>query len=438
MIPEQVKQYIADKQLLEPGEKVVVGLSGGADSVALLNILVSLGYKCIAAHCNFHLRGAESDRDAAFVKQICEEGDIELFSVDFDTEDYARAKSISIEMAARDLRYQWFEDLCFRLGVDHVAIAHHRDDSVETVLLNLTRGTGIRGLTGIPPKNGRIVRPLLNITRYDILNYLRKNDLTFVEDSTNNEDIYTRNKLRLNVIPFLESINPSVKEAISRTSDHLLQVANIYNEYINSAKAEIVRHNKIDINRLLTYTEPEAILYEILSAYGFNSATVRQAFDSVSGISGKRFYSDEYMLIKDRDYFIIDRINEDREDDIYYIDDSVMSLSIPVSMKMEVLENDLSFTIEKEKNILYLDRDKLKYPLILRRWKQGDWFIPFGMTGKKKLSDYFSDNKFSLPDKENAWVLCSGSDIIWLVGHRSDNRYRIINSTKNILKITVK
>ena len=438
MIPEQVKQYIADKQLLEPGEKVVVGLSGGADSVALLNILVSLGYKCIAAHCNFHLRGAESDRDAAFVKQICEEGDIELFSVDFDTEDYARAKSISIEMAARDLRYQWFEDLCFRLGVDHVAIAHHRDDSVETVLLNLTRGTGIRGLTGIPPKNGRIVRPLLNITRYDILNYLRKNDLTFVEDSTNNEDIYTRNKLRLNVIPFLESINPSVKEAISRTSDHLLQVANIYNEYINSAKAEIVRHNKIDINSLLTYTEPEAILYEILSAYGFNSATVRQAFDSVSGISGKRFYSDEYMLIKDRDYFIIDRINEDREDDIYYIDDSVMSLSIPVSMKMEVLENDLSFTIEKEKNILYLDRDKLKYPLILRRWKQGDWFIPFGMTGKKKLSDYFSDNKFSLPDKENAWVLCSGSDIIWLVGHRSDNRYRIINSTKNILKITVK
>jgi len=437
MILEQIKLYIADKRLLVDGEKVIVGLSGGADSVALLDILLCLGYDCVAAHCNFHLRGAESNRDAAFVDKFCKEQNIDLYSVDFDTEDYAKSNGVSIEMAARELRYKWFEELCGKLNINHIAIAHHRDDSVETVLLNLTRGTGIRGLTGIPPQNGKIVRPLLNITRYDILNYLRERNLSFVEDSTNNEDIYTRNKLRLNVFPFLESINPSVKEAISRTSEHLSQVANIYSDYIQSAKLCVLKDNEINICELLKLREPEAILYEILSPYGFNSATVKQAFDSINGISGKQFYSDNYILVKDRDIFIIDEIIKNKEEDIYYINNSDKSLIYPLNLKIETFNNDLSFKIEKSNNILYLDKSKLKYPLMLRHWQQGDWFIPFGMTGKKKLSDYFSDNKFSILDKKSAWVLCSGDDIVWLVGHRSDNRYRINEQTKEILRIII-
>lgn len=435
MILERVKQYIEDKQLLSGGERVIVGLSGGADSVALLDMLICLGYKCVAAHCNFHLRGAESDRDASFVEKLCEEQGVDLYKVEFDTSEYAKNNAISIEMAARELRYKWFEELCTSLDISHIAVAHHRDDSIETVLLNLTRGTGIRGLTGIPPKNGRIVRPMLSISRYDILDYLNNRNLKFVEDSTNSEDIYTRNKIRLNVIPFLESINPSVREAINRTSEHLSQVANIYNAYIEHAKMQIMDGNRIKIEELLKLIEPEAILFEILSDYGFNSAVIKQVFESVDGIPGKKFYADEYMLVKDRESFIIDKISENNEDEVFYINENNRSLTNPVKFKIELLANNPEFIIEKKNNILYLDKGKLKYPLILRRWQQGDWFIPFGMTGRKKLSDYFSDNKFSLLDKENVWVLCSGGDIVWLVGHRSDNRYRITEKTTEILKI---
>jgi tRNA(Ile)-lysidine synthase len=436
MILERVKQYINDKQLLTDGERVIVGLSGGADSVALLDMLISLEYKCVAAHCNFHLRGAESDRDAAFVEKLCKDRGIELQLVEFDTTKFAKENSVSIEMAARELRYKWFEELCISLDIEHIAIAHHRDDSVETVLLNLTRGTGIRGLTGISAHNGKIIRPMLGISRYEILHYLHDKNLSYVIDSTNNEDIYTRNKLRLNVIPFLESINPSVKEAINRTSEHLSQVANIYGHYIEQAKKQIIDGNHIKIDDLLKQVEPEAVLYEILSPYGFNSAVVKQIFESVNSISGKRFYSDKYVLVKDRNCFIVDKINENKESEIYFLNESEASLKYPITLEMETIENSSSFSIERDNNILYLDKSKLKYPLVLRHWQQGDWFIPFGMSGRKKLSDYFSDNKFSIFDKENVWVLCSGEDIVWLVGYRSDNRYRITEKTNEILKIS--
>lgn len=435
MILEQVKRYIADKRLLNEGDRIIVGLSGGADSVALLDILISLGYKCVAAHCNFHLRGAESDRDAAFVKHFCDDRKIDLEVTDFDTSEYAKDNNLSIEMAARELRYKWFEEVSMSLGIDNIAIAHHRDDSVETVLLNLTRGTGIRGLTGIPARNGKIVRPMLGVSRYDILDYLRERELTFVVDSTNNEDIYTRNKLRLNVLPFLESINPSVKEAINRTSEHLSQVANIYMDYVEHAKKNIVDGKCIRIDELLKCVEPEAILFELLSPYGFNSSVIKQAFEAIGSISGKRFYADKYMLVKDRNCFIVDVIQDNKDDDVFYIDEENTSVPYPISLSIEAIEYSSDFVIERDRNILYLDKHKLKYPLVLRRWKQGDWFIPFGMKGRKKLSDYFSDNKFSILDKENTWVLCSGNDIVWLVGHRSDNRYRITDKTKMIAKI---
>lgn len=432
----QVEQYIDEHQLLEDGSKVIVGVSGGADSVALLDILHSLKYKCVVAHCNFHLRGEESNRDAFFVEELCQKYNLKYERVDFDTEAYAEIHSISIEMAARELRYNWFEQIRTIHLADKIAVAHHRDDSVETILLNLIRGTGIRGLTGIAAQNNNIIRPLLCLSRKDILEYLKDRGLKYVDDSTNNEDLYTRNKIRLNIIPLLETINPSVKDSIIRTGEHLSQVENIYNFYIQQVKADVLSDDSINIRTLIKYLEPEAILYELLAPYNFNTATVRQVFESIISQSGKIFYSDTHKLIKDREFFIIKK-REKLSVDSFLIREEDRLMSYPLQLSIETIQIDNGFVIEKNKNILYLDKDKIKFPLTLRRWHQGDWFIPFGMKGKKKVSDYFTDQKFTLFEKEEAWLLCSENDIVWIVGERSDDRFKIDKSTTQILKIQI-
>lgn len=436
MILAQIQQFITANKLFDSNSRIIIGLSGGADSVALLDILISLEYNCIAAHCNFHLRGEESNRDETFVKNLCQSYNLPLHTIDFDTEQYASDKSISIEMAARELRYQWFEKLRLEEKADYIAIAHHQDDSVETVLLNLIRGTGIKGLTGIKPKNEYIVRPLLTITRNDIIKYLSDRQLNFVEDCTNQEDIYTRNKIRLSIIPLLESINPSVKESIRKTAENLQQVESIYNNYISDKQDIVLSDNRIDIPKLLACIEPKAILFEILSKYGFNSANINQIFNSLEGISGKQFFSEDYQIVKDRDFLIISKINNSLEE-VFTIDKSDRLLSHPISLQIDVVNKDANFKVERNPNIVYADYDKVSFPLKLRHWKQGDWFIPFGMKGRKKVSDYFSDNKFSLIDKKHCWLLCSQDDIIWIIGHRSDDRYKITNNTEKVLKISI-
>lgn len=437
MILNKVAAYITDKQLLAEREKVIIGLSGGADSIALVDILSRLGYKCVAAHCNFHLRGDESDRDAAFVDFFCRSRNINLHTVDFDTVTYAKAHKLSIEMAARELRYNWFDKICSELDINALAVAHHQDDSVETVLLNLIRGTGIRGLTGIMPRNGKVIRPLLCLSRKEILDYIDEKGLTYVTDSTNNETDYIRNKIRLDIIPLLEAINPSAKDAIARTSEYLSQVERIYSEYLFDCKTCVMDGNKIKIDELLHVSEPQAVLYELLTPFGFNSSSTEQIFNSLNGLSGKRFYSDTHQLIKDRDNFIISHIKDEDEEDTYDINEDDQYIDTPLKLRIETIENTPDINIEKNKSVVYLNKDKLQYPLTLRRWKQGDWFVPFGMKGRKKLSDYFSDNKFSLLDKENVWILVSGNDIIWIVGHRSDERFKIVPSAKSILKISI-
>lgn len=431
----KVEQYIVANRLLAGGEKVIVGVSGGADSVALLDILHSFGIECVVAHCNFHLRGEESNRDAFFVEELCQKYNLKFERIDFDTEAHAEINSISIEMAARELRYSWFEQLRVIHLADRIAVAHHRDDSVETVLLNLVRGTGIRGLTGISPMNGYIIRPLLCVGRDEILAYLKERKMAYVEDRTNNEDLYTRNKIRLNIIPLLESINPSAKEAVIRTAGHLSQVYNIYQLYIEQVKKEIFKDDKIDINLLIRYAEPEAILFEILSPYGFNSATVRQIFESLIAQSGKIFYSETHELLKDRGFYIL-KEKERLTLDSFTIREDAENISHPVHLIIEKIPVDGNFIIEKNPDILYVDSAKINYPLTIRKWRQGDWFIPFGMKGKKKISDYFSDSKFTLFEKEEAWLLCSGDDIIWIVGERSDDRVKITTDTTQVLKIT--
>lgn len=318
-----------------------------------------------------------------------------------------------------------------------IAVAHHRDDSVETILLNLIRGTGIRGLTGIPPINGYIIRPLLCLSRNDILEYLKERKLSYVDDSTNSEDLYSRNKIRLNIIPQLETINPSVKEAIIRTSGNLSQVANIYHMYINQAKSAISKDNKISIGLLVQYVEPEAILFEILSPYGFNPATIQTVFESLLSQSGKTFHSATHELLKDRSFLILKK-KEALTIDSFNINEGDRTITHPIHIRIEKTLINSDFAIERNTNILYLDAGKIIYPLTLRHWRQGDKFIPFGMKGKKKVSDYFSDHKFNLFDKDAAWLLCSGDDIVWIVGHRSDDRFKVDDKTTEVIKITYK
>jgi tRNA(Ile)-lysidine synthase len=435
MMLETIRSYIDKEKLLTPEAVVIVGLSGGMDSMVLLDLLTLLGYRCIGAHCNFHLRGEESERDAAFVQRWCKERDVLFTSIDFDTMAYAADNKISIEMAARELRYRWFEVIRRQYEAEAIAVAHHKDDSVETVLLNLIRGTGIRGLTGISPRNRKVVRPLLCVTRAEIEAYITERDIPYVFDSSNGDDQIVRNSIRLNVIPGLEVLNPAVREAIHRTSQNLCNAEKVYDASIREMIGYVVNSNQIDIRKLRETSSPQSLLYEILSPLGFGPSTIEDAFGSMDATPGKLFFSAHYRLIKDREFFIIDR-RADKKDEAEgecWIGAGVKEVSTPLHLIISSMLKPAE--IKKNNRYLNADFDKLKFPLQLRRWRQGDWFIPFGMKGRKKLSDYFTDCKLSLKEKENVWVLLSGEDVVWIVGKRSDNRFRVTDKTERLFII---
>ena len=419
MIEKKIAQYIDNDRLFPINARIIVALSGGADSVALLRILHTLGYDCEAAHCNFHLRGTESDRDEMFVRKLCKTMRTPLHTIDFATEQYAIEKKISIEMAARELRYQWFAEIKEKTKANVIAVAHHQDDSVETVLLNLIRGTGINGLLGIRPKNGDIVRPLLCISRKEITDYLQNAGQEYMTDSTNLQDEYTRNKIRLNLLPLMQEINPLVKEHIIDTSNYLNDVNRIYNKGIEEGKQRVIEKGNIRIVPLLKEPSPEALLFEILYPLGFNAAQTKNILAMLEGQTGKQFISkDGWRVVKNRELLLIDK-KEKQENP-------------PFCLIKEEKEYTKDFIIPREKHIACFDTDKLIGEINLRKWQTGDIFIPFGMKGKKKVSDYLTDRKFSIIQKENQWVLCCGDKIIWIVGERTDNRFRIDEKTKKV------
>lgn len=419
MIEKKIAQYIDNERLFPLNARIIVALSGGADSVALLRILHTLGYDCEAAHCNFHLRGIESDRDEMFVRKLCKTMRTPLHTIDFATEQYAIEKKISIEMAARELRYQWFAEIKEKTKADVIAVAHHQDDSVETVLLNLIRRTGINGLLGIRSKNGDIVRPLLCISRKEITDYLQNAGQEYMTDSTNLQDEYTRNKIRLNLLPLMQEINPLVKEHIIDTSNYLNDVNRIYNKGIEEGKQRVIEKGNIRIVPLLKEPSPEALLFEILYPLGFNAAQTKNILAMLEGQTGKQFISkDGWRVVKNRELLLIDK-KEKQENP-------------PFCLIKEEKEYTKDFIIPREKHIACFDTDKLIGELNLRKWQTGDIFIPFGMKGKKKVSDYLTDRKFSIIQKENQWVLCCGDKIIWIVGERTDNRFRIDEKTKKV------
>lgn len=426
---EEVQRFIACKRLFSPSSKLLVALSGGADSVALLRVLVELGYTCEAAHCNFHLRGEESDRDEAFVRQLCEQLSVPLHVTHFDTQAHAREHQQSIEMAARELRYGWFQELVKQRKLNAIVVGHHRDDNVETLLINLIRGTGINGLTGIPAENGWVRRPLLNVSREQILDYLDHLGQPFVTDSTNLEDEYLRNKIRLNLLPMLEELNPSIRETLSDTISHLEGVANVYHLRQEGALKQIVRRESAnrmnaDIGYLLADPYPQALLYEWLYPLGFNPSQINDICNSLYiDQPGKRFFSKEWEVLRDRRYLMVRRLS---------------GTSKEPELEIKVVEITPSFQIPTDKGTACVDADKITLPFTVRKWKRGDSFVPFGMQGKQNVCKYMTDHKFSLFQKDNQYLLVSGGKVVWLIGERIDNRFRLTEHSQRALIIRVK
>jgi tRNA(Ile)-lysidine synthase len=420
-ILHKITNFIAAEQLFRTEDTVLVALSGGADSVALLRLLTALGTRCEAAHCNFHLRGEESERDELFVRTLCDTLHIPLHVVNFRTANVARERGISIEMAARELRYEWFETLRRERGAAVIAVAHHRDDSVETLLINLMRGAGIHGMSGIRPRNGHVVRPLLCVDREEILTYLEHIGQPFVTDSTNLQDTYVRNKVRLRLLPLMEEINPSVRNTLAQTAVHLDEAAVWYEQGINEARLRVMTPEGISIPALLKEPAPRTLLFELLRHAGFNSVQVEELFHTLTGQSGKSFRSPTHRVVKDRTLLLITPLEEEPERD-----------EPPFTLHAETVDLTPRFIIPRMPYVIALDADLLTKPLTLRRYRAGDSFVPFGMKGHKLISDYLTDRKYSLLRKEQTWVLCHGEDIVWLVGERIDNRYRVSETTRRV------
>lgn len=415
---------------------VLVALSGGADSVALLHVLRMLNFKVEAVHCNFELRGAESDRDEIFVRKLCSKMQVKLHVSHFDTRDYASRKGISIEMAARELRYAYFENLRQERKASCIAVAHHRDDNVETVLLNLIRGTGIHGLTGMASRNGFIVRPLLGVSRADIEAFLAAEGQDFVTDSTNLQDEVVRNKIRLNILPLLKDINPAIVHTLQVTATRLAGTAVYYDRAIDEACKRVCHDDCIDTVMLRREPAPMAVLYEILSPKGFNNQQVEEIYKQINGLPGKVYESREWRLLRDRDCFRLRHKDESGGCLCTVLPlQGVVRVTPQIQFVIRRVVVDASFSVPRHKDCVCMDMDKLTLPLTVRLIRDGDRFIPFGMKGEKLVSDYLTNLKKSLFEKERQLVVCSGGQIAWLVGERPDNRFRVDDHTRSVLCI---
>ncbi len=423
----KVKDYIKKHKLLSLSDLYIVALSGGADSVALLLLLDEMGYKVHALHCNFHLRGEESDRDERFCEDLCLKKNIPFHRIHFDTLMYAETHKMSVEMAARELRYRYFEQLRKDIGAEGICVAHHQDDTVETVLLNLVRGTGLRGLTGIQPRNGAILRPLLCVTRTEIEAYLATKQQDYVTDSTNLETDFVRNKIRLQVVPLLRQLNPAVSENIVRTAEHLTEAQKVLDTVVDTYKGS----NQLDLCALQQVGSAEYIVFEWLKQYGFNGSQVQQV---ISAETGSIFCSPTgYEVLKDRDRLLVEP--------------TIMAFT-PIRIPEEgtyVLPDDRRLNVRrsnpfvsKDSHEATLDARQVRFPLTVRRVEEGDWMIPYGMTGRKLLSDLMTDLKMSLFDRRRQLVVVDAQGaVVWAIGLRTDHRCRVTDATQEVIAIKI-
>ena len=421
----KVSAYINKHKLLNANDLYIVALSGGADSVALLLLLKEGGFNVHAAHCNFLLRGSESDRDEAFCVDLCRQLGVELHRAHFATREYAEAHKVSVEMAARELRYNWFEQLRKDIGAVGICVAHHRDDSVETVLLNMIRGTGLRGLTGIQPRNGYVLRPLLCVSRDEIEHFLAKRGQKYVIDSTNLETDVKRNKVRLQVLPLLRTLNPAVSDNIQRMVENVAEAQIVLDSLLDNFK----KHNTLELRELEKYGSSEYIIYEWLKNYGFNGTQARQVLEAETG---KIMSSSQgYDVLKDRERLIIERtlkpFNPMRipEEGMYVLDE-----------KMRLSLRKCAAYVSKKPLVATFDAQKVVFPLTVRRVEEGDWMIPFGMRGRKLLSDLMTDRKMTVFEKRRQLVVVDAQDVIvWAVGLRIADSVAVAETTQSVLEL---
>jgi len=435
---ELFKNHIKTKFSFLETSRVLVAISGGMDSVVLANLCHQLKFNFALAHCNFNLRGSESDADEEFVLQLAEALDMEVFVENFDTTAYAEEHKLSIQMAARELRYDWFQELSEQLNFDYIVTAHHADDNLETFLINLTRGTGLDGLTGIPEINDNIVRPLLPFSRQAMETYAIENELKWRNDSSNASTKYLRNKLRHDVIPVLKDINKNLLQNFQTTLDNLNDTADIVEESLNAVlKRAIISIDNSEIRfkvaEFKKLNNPKAYLHEFLKDYGFSEWN--DVLNLLDAQSGKQVFSSSYRLLKDRDILILTELTSEDNNQFISISKKDAKMALPIGV---LCIEEVSKIENTHSNIIYVDESKLKFPLAVRKWQEGDYFFPLGMKGKKKLSKYFKDEKLSLIDKENSWLLCSEDSILWVIGKRADDRFKVTKNTKKILKFEIK
>ena len=435
------REYITQQHFFDQDSRILLTVSGGIDSVVMLDLFNKAGFETGIAHCNFQLRGAESDGDEQLVRELAADYQVPVYVKRFETLEYASAYHLSTQMAARELRYQWFDEVASEEDYTHIATAHNQNDNVETFFINLFRGTGIRGLSGISPVNGKLVRPMLFATRETIADYCRQQHIIYREDSSNLKTDYLRNKIRHVLRPVVDEISPGFWKTASATLDRLAETDILFSERIEQLSKEIVHFSEgkvyIDIEKLKETNAINTCLFEFINEFGFSSLKIRDIAESLDGPSGRTFLSTTHELVKDRQFLII-RVIPVPEKQRFYIEADQQFTDEPIPMELEIIQKDESFILEKDREIALLDYDLIDFPLLLRKWQAGDYFKPLGMRGLKKLSDYFVDNKFSLVDKQETWILASGDKIVWIVGHRLDDRFKVTDETRNVLRISLK
>jgi tRNA(Ile)-lysidine synthase len=437
-----LQKYIFDRQLLVVGQKILLTVSGGIDSMVMAYLLMQLPVSLAVAHCNFGLRGDESDTDEKFVRDYAQKNKLPLFVKHFDTAGYATENNLSIQIAARDLRYAWFEELLATEGFDAYATAHNFDDQVETFFINLLRGTGIAGLQGIKSRNGNCIRPLLFATRTEIVNYAEQNNIAYREDSSNQKDDYLRNRLRHHVLPALRESSGRFESGFKSTFEILKQTQSFINDEIDRRR-QLMLHSDGDYTLIrLSYLRQEVhqhfVLFELLKPFGFNQSGIGDIIKNTNSTPGKLFLSASHRLTIDREHLVLMPLEkEETVFNIYKINEDDEQMNQPLQLRFLVIESK-ELELKRSPDIAQLDCDKLRFPLTLRKWQAGDYFYPLGMRGRKKISDFITDQKMATIEKQNLWLILSGNDIVWVAGYRIDERYKVSSATQKVFVVELK
>ena len=434
---EKLQNHVHQKLSFLANKKLIIATSGGLDSMVLLHLFQQLQQEIAIAHCNFQLRGLESFGDQNFVQEYANEHNIPIFVTQFDTESFANDYKLSTQVAARNLRYDWFYELLESENFDYILTAHHADDNLETFIINLSRGTGLDGLVGIPMQNDKIIRPLLIFSRQEIEDYANKNNIKWREDSSNSSDKYLRNKIRHHLVPLLKNLNPNFLESFQKTQIYLQESQVMVEDATVMIYQQVAKEfgNEIhfDLKKLQQLPNYKSYLYEWLQEFGFTAWN--DIYDLVDGQTGKQIFSREYNLLKNRDFLILTPINYvNNLEQQFWIDKNQLEVKVPLKLSFCKVADILQVS----NRTIFVDEDKLLFPLEIRKWNKGDNFLPFGMNGKsKKVSKFFKDENLSILEKENIWILTSDNQIVWIIGMRQDERFKIENTTKNKLQITI-